>query len=121
MSDLKYVRLFAGPDGESHFEDLDVQFSSSTATPPTPQLGVSEWQLAERIRFVRFPPGWRNEYRAPILLVLSGTVGIQTSDGEVRFFQETDALLAEDTTGKGHTTWNHSDDTAVAAMIQLRD
>jgi hypothetical protein len=28
MTEMKYVRLFAGADGESHFEDVPVEFIS---------------------------------------------------------------------------------------------
>jgi hypothetical protein len=35
MIAVKYVRLFAGPDGESHFEDVPVEFISE---PPQPIL-----------------------------------------------------------------------------------
>ena len=43
MSDMKYVRLFAGPDGESNFEDVAVKFSSE---PPLRFLVLSGCQLS---------------------------------------------------------------------------
>jgi hypothetical protein len=46
---------------------------------------------------------------------------MQTSDGEIRNFQPGGVLLVEDTTGKGHTTWNEGSDAAVAARIQVPD
>jgi len=46
---------------------------------------------------------------------------MQTSDGEIRYFQPGAVLLVEDTTGKGHTTWNEGTSAAVAARIQLPD
>ena len=46
---------------------------------------------------------------------------MQTNDGEIRNFQQGSVLLVEDTTGKGHTTWNEGTTAAVAARIQLPD
>ncbi len=121
MSDLNYARLFAGPDGESHFEDVDVEFISE---PPQPFL-VSAWQSTQRIRFLRFPPGFQGgTHLAPfrqLLICLTGSCAMQTSDSETRYFHPGDVLLVEDTTGKGHTTWNEGGGAAVAARIQVPD
>jgi len=46
---------------------------------------------------------------------------MQTSDSETRYFHPGDVLLVEDTTGKGHTTWNEGGGAAVAARIQVPD
>jgi hypothetical protein len=119
VSDLTYVRLFAGPDGESHFEDVAVEFM---AEPPQPFL-VSAWQSAERVRFLRFTPGFQGgTHLAPFrqfLVCLTGSYAMQTSDREIRYFKPGDVLLVEDTTGKGHTTWNEGTGVAVAARIQV--
>jgi hypothetical protein len=99
---VKYVRVFAGADGESHFEDVDIAYLAS----PSVQ------QQAEAIRFASFPPGWRSEHRASqrhFLIILAGSAGCQTSDGEIRYVYPGDIVLAEDTTGKGHQAWTESD------------
>jgi hypothetical protein len=62
MTDMKYVRLFAGPDGETHFEDVAVEFHSRPATPPVPPSAISDPQSVDRLAFVSFPPGWRSEH-----------------------------------------------------------
>jgi hypothetical protein len=52
---------------------------------------MSEWLLAERVRFQSFPPGWKREGRAPhreYLVYLAGAAAMQASDGEVRHFQK---------------------------------
>jgi hypothetical protein len=119
MSDMKYVRLFAGPDGESHFEDVAVEL---TEDPPTP-FPVSQWRSAERIRFLQYPTDLpRNVHRAParyLHILLIGSWAMQTSDGETRHFNPGDIILVEDTTGKGHTTWATSKEAALLARIQL--
>ena len=121
---ISYVRLYAGPDGESHFEDVTVGFTLRTV-PPVPPLGVSDWQPAERIFFYNFAPGWYGEPhvapRRQFVIVLKGATALQASDGEIRHQQVGDVLLAEDTTGKGHATWNEGDDTTLTAVIALPD
>jgi hypothetical protein len=103
MTDLKYVRLFAGPDGETHFEDVAVEFHSGPSTSPVLPSALSDLVPAEGFRFLSLPPGWRSEHHAPrrqFLVTLAGSPAIQTSDGEIRYFHARDILLAEDTTGK---------------------
>jgi hypothetical protein len=124
MTDTKYVRLFAGRDGETHFEDVVVELHSSAPAPPVLPAALSDSMPAERLHFLSVPPGWRSEHHAPrrhFLVSLSGSVAIRTSDGEIRYFRAGDVLLAEDTTGNGHTSWNDGGDAALAAVIALRD
>jgi len=121
MTAMEYVRLFVGPDGESHFEDVPVEFVSE---PPQPFL-VSPWQSAERVRFMRFPAGFQGgTHLAPyrqLVVCLSGSYRMQTSDGEIRDFQPGSVLLVEDTTGKGHMPSNEGTEAAIAATIQVPD
>jgi hypothetical protein len=84
---------------------------------------MSEWVLAERVRFQSFPPGWKREGGRPpqreYLVYLAGSAAMQASDGEVRHFQKGDVELVEDTTGKGHTSWTDGDDTCLLMTILL--
>ena len=119
MSGMKYVRLFAGPDGESHFQDVAVKFGSE---PPLRFL-VSEWLPAEQARFIKFPPSYHGTAhvapRRQFIVYIAGCCGMQTTDGEIRFFRPGDVLLVEDTIGKGHSSWTEGDDAYLAAAIQL--
>ena len=120
---MKYVRLFAGPDGETHFEDVTVTFNLRDV-PPQPPFSASDAHPVDRFVFVSFPPGWQDEHSAPrrqFIVVLGGVAGLRTSDGELRDFKPGDVFLAEDTTGNGHDSWNDGEDTLLAAVIPLRD
>jgi quercetin dioxygenase-like cupin family protein len=116
---MKYVRLFAGPDGESHFEDVTVEFDSA----PAHRFPVSEWQPVERMRFLSFPPDHEPQmHRAPARLLhilITGSWTMQASDGETRHFKAGDVILVEDTTGKGHLTSITSEGATLVARIQL--
>ncbi len=45
---------------------------------------------------------WHTAPRRQYIVMLSGLVEIQTSDGETRTFGPADIVLVEDTMGKGH-------------------
>jgi hypothetical protein len=98
MTDMKYVRLFAAPDGESPFEDVKVELSSEAARVTQGDMFlVAEWQSVERMRFSRLPPfPFGLAHHAPARLfqiVLAGSWAVQTSDGEIRHFHPGDAIL----------------------------
>jgi quercetin dioxygenase-like cupin family protein len=106
MTGLQYVRLFAGPDGETHFEDVALELAPETPSSGVGQWLASEWQAVEQIRYLHLPPMLRGvAHPAPrrlVHVVLAGTWRLQTSDGESRSFRPGDVVLAEDTTGQGH-------------------
>jgi hypothetical protein len=111
---MRYVRLHPGPDGERHFEDVAIEFhSSSPYLPNLPPYAALAPKLADRVLVISFPPGWRSEHNTlqrQFLVTLAGSAGLWTSDGETRYFHAGDVCLAEDTTGKGHTRWTIGDD-----------
>jgi hypothetical protein len=87
-----YVRLYAGDDGQSHFEELSDPFGPSRASVKDMRLGTSE-------------PGKVFVGNAPFPhydITLSGGMEIEIGDGTVRRFGPGDVMLAEDLTGKGH-------------------
>ena len=85
----KFFRLYTSPDGETHFEDLDL----------------APFEVSE-MRFATSEAGafgdWHNERRRQFVLVHSGEADITASDGEVRHMSPGSTMLAEDLTGKGH-------------------
>jgi quercetin dioxygenase-like cupin family protein len=91
---MKFVRLYSGSDGQSHFEDLDTaQFA--------------KLQPAEGVIFRNVTPDqsseWHNAPHRRFLITLSGSVDVRIGDGTVKTFGPGDVFLAEDFTGKGHT------------------
>lgn len=98
---MKVTRLYTGPDGESHFEDIDI--------PLRDMGGVdrrSELMAATGILFRETGAGYNLDYhRAPrrqFIIMLEGKVEIVVGDGTERQFGPGEILLAEDTTGRGH-------------------
>ena len=122
---MKYVRLYSDEGGDSHFEDVEVEFESADFAPPAPPLDLSSSKPASQFVFVRAPSGWYVDWHtAPkrqFTCCLAGEVKITASDGETRLLLPGDILLIEDTTGKGHKSKVISDEDHYAAVVQLAD
>jgi hypothetical protein len=99
---MKYFRIFTGPDGLSHFEDIDDGTAGTGVPDPK---GVIP---AEGVEFRRAPAGHVMDYhpapRRQFVITLSGQAEIEASDGQVRRVGPGSIMLADDTTGKGHIT-----------------
>jgi len=108
------VRIYTGSDGESHFEDLTLPAPGSNETPLQKATGAT---------FRRQPPGlfmdWHPAPRRQYIITLSGSAEIGLGDGTVRRFGPGDVLLAEDLTGKGHTTRVVGDEPRISMTVQL--
>jgi len=100
---MKIVRLYTGPDKESHFEDIEVALnisgSNMQASALQPAHGVM-FRTASPTHLSSYHPAPRRQY----VITLSGRVEIETGDGTIRSFGPGDVMLAEDTTGRGHIT-----------------
>lgn len=100
---MRYFRIYAGEDGESHFEDVDIILDS--------QSGGSDLSMlypATGVIFRRSPSDqhldWHPAPRRQFVVTLSGEAEVEASDGEVRQIGPGTIMLAEDVTGKGHIT-----------------
>lgn len=92
------IRLYTGDDGQSHIEEIDV-----TTHPELTQL-----HNAKGIVFRAMEPGffsdWHVAPRRQYIITLSGEGEIGLPDGTLYRLGAGDVNLAEDLTGKGHTT-----------------
>ena len=96
------IRLYTGEDGESHFEEITPAFVWDRGVERAPL------EATTGIIFSRHPAGhffdWHNAPRRQYVIILAGQVEFQIGDGSVRRLGAGDVLLAEDLTGRGHTT-----------------
>jgi hypothetical protein len=106
---MRYLRIYAGDDGCSRFEDVELQDSLTHVVDGVPPLRVSGPFACTGITFVEQPKDasdWQ-EHVAPQkqwVIVLLGRAAITTSDGVRREIGLGDVILAEDTTGQGHVS-----------------
>jgi len=57
-----YPRLYADADGESHFEDIEIDLASTDYAPPAPPLDLSSFTPATQIGFMRAEAGWSSDW-----------------------------------------------------------
>jgi len=122
---MKYTRVYADENGESHFEDVEVEFSSVDFAPPAPPLDLSAFAPSTQYGFLRAPAGWLGDWhpapRRQIIFYLAGEIKAEVSDGEVRRFGPGSVTLVEDTTGKGHKSRVVGTTDVLSAVVQLEN
>jgi hypothetical protein len=123
------TRIFTGPDGLSHAEDIELKLNAR---------GVSEMLKATGAEFsVRAPtpganprntaatdpndPGWHTGPARQFVITLSGNSEVEVSGGVHVLAGPGHINLIEDTTGKGHMTRNFGPDDRIALTIPLAD
>jgi quercetin dioxygenase-like cupin family protein len=110
------VRLSAGADGQSHFEDVDVPLE-----PRGDQSAIGELVPGSGILVRRFEPGRSNPWHhAPgryAVFTLVGAVDISIGDGTTRRIGPGD--VAEDLEGQGHTTREVGPGARVSVFVPL--
>ena len=120
---MKFTRIYADEFGESHFEDVEVNFDMVDFAPPAPPLGISQPTPAQRYRYLRGPVGWVGDWHpAPerqLMIYLSGEVEAEASDGEIRRFGPGSVILVEDTVGRGHRSRVLGVSDCLVAVVQL--
>ena len=99
---IRCVRIWTGPDGDSHFEEGSIDLSSGERGDV-----LSGKVAAASISFRETKSGgtfaWHDAPTRQLVLTLAGTLEFQTK-GDRRFtIRPGDVLLAEDTTGTGHS------------------
>ena len=120
---MKYTRLYATEDGESHFEQVEVKLSLTDYAPPAPPLKLSEMHASTQSGFMEAPAGWSSDWHPSsarnLFVVLSGEWEVIASDGETRRFSVGEVVLVDDTSGKGHSSRVISETPSVVVMVEL--
>ena len=121
---MQYTRLYADDAGESHFEDVDVEFEKMDYAPPSPPMALSEMMKATQTGFLLGALDWKGEVWHPVpvrqfMVAVAGQFAATVSDGSTRDFGIGEVMLAEDTQGKGHSTQILGDSDSVVAVIHL--
>lgn len=98
---MKYVHLYAGPDGESHFKDVEVDLSDPGRGSKVSKL-LEATGLVFRSNSADYDLDWHEAPRKQFIVNLTGEVEITASDGEVRRFGPGSIMLADDIGSKGH-------------------
>src|SRR2546430_2049277 len=120
---MRYTRLFSDEQGESHFDEVEIEFANTDYVESAAPLQLSARHAAVDCRFMDAPAGWTSDWHPSsarnLFVVLSGEWEVTASDGERRRFKTGDMLLVDDTTGKGHTSRVVGEEDSVALMIEV--
>jgi hypothetical protein len=112
------VRLYAGDDEQSHFEDAQLSFTDGGDRSESAPLPAGKGILVRRFGTGRSNP-WHHAPGRYAVLTLCGAVDITVGDGSVRRIGVGDILLAEDLTGQGHQTMEVGPEPRLSVFVPL--
>jgi hypothetical protein len=119
-----FLRVYSGADGKSHIEEMKPPFNPFVDTEGAHGDGTP-LEAATGITIRRNPPGYFLDFhcapRRQYTITLAGEVEVGTGDGVVRRFGPGTVLLAEDLTGRGHTTRVVGTETRYSIIVPLAD
>jgi len=114
------TRLYTGADGQSHAEDTDVAWLPSKLRA---ELNESESMNVSAAQFLRLPRGfvWEGHpaSKRQYVIIVSGRGEVDVAGGRTVLLAPGRVLLAEDVTGKGHTTHVGADEDLVMLLVPL--
>jgi hypothetical protein len=123
------TRIFTGPDGLAHAEDIELKLTARGASEmfkasgaefsvrqPTAGASASNTSAASAT-----DPGWHTGPARQFVITLSGNSEVEVSGGVHVLAGPGHINLIEDTTGKGHITRNFGPDDRIALTIPLAD
>ena len=118
------VRVYTGSDDLTHIEKVDLPMEPLVDTEGAYGQGTP-FEDASGITFRESPSGyfldWHNAPRRQYTITLTGEAEITASDGASMRVGPGDILLAEDMTGKGHTTKVVSPGTRFYVVVALEN
>src|SRR5687768_15983399 len=99
---MKIARLYTGTDHASHYEEIEMKCDGNQPMSRTdsPAATSAVFRSAPAGMFLDLHPAPRRQY----LVTLSGSWEIEASNDVKLTFKTGDVMLADDTTGEGHTS-----------------
>ena len=105
---LAYLRLYAGPDGVSHFAVEHFDFVPIGVQGVEAMLAVHRLGDVPGAMLARLKAGatedWHTAPRRQFMVCVQGLVEVTAGDGTVRRIHPGEMVLLEDLTGRGHRT-----------------
>jgi hypothetical protein len=113
------TRLYTGPDGQTHAEEIEMKFTGGGNSEVSPMLPVTGAELHRQPpnTFVDWHPGPRRQY----VITLSGQGEIEVAGGKKIPLGPGQINLIEDTTGKGHITKGVGTEDRITLWLPLAD
>jgi hypothetical protein len=120
---MNITRFISKADGGSRFVQMDLPLP----TTYTDEFG-NDYTLSEAIAstavIAELPPGldqdWHVAPSRQFVIVMTGAIEVQTTEGELRRFAKGDLFMADDREGRGHQT-RVLDGPALLMFLKLSD
>jgi quercetin dioxygenase-like cupin family protein len=113
------TRLYTGPDGQTHAEEVEAKFTAGGNNEVYKLMGITGAELH------RAPAGtvqdWHNAPRRQYVITLSGQGEVEVAGGKKIHLGPGHIDLVEDTTGKGHITRTIGNEDRVTLTLPLSD
>jgi hypothetical protein len=117
---MMVTRLFTGPDGKSHAENIEMNLTQQSA-----DVELSQTVKVSGLQFRRTSPKYALDFhpapRRQYVVTLGGRGEIELEDGTKIPLMPGHILLAEDTTGKGHISRGIGSEDRLSLFIELPD
>ena len=111
------TRLYTGPDGQTHAEEIEAKFSGANDAFRLMALTGGELHRAPAGRV----SDWHNAPRRQYIITLSGRGELEVAGGKKIPVGPGHIELVEDTTGKGHITRVVGSEDRVTVQLPLSD
>jgi len=112
-------RLYTGPDGLTHAEEIEAKFT------PAGEAAVHKLLANAGAELRRAPPGrvldWHTAPRRQYVITLSGHGEVEVAGGKKILLGPGSIDLVEDVTGKGHITRTIGNEDRVTITIPVTD
>ena len=111
---VQIVRVYSGPDGESHFEDLTPnQFSAIVNNIGNGSINLNQ-------RSSPSESDYHNAPRSQYVINLAGIAEFEVADGTTKRLYAGDILVAEDLEGHGHIARSIGDEPRISLAVPLK-
>ncbi len=121
---MKIARIY-DDNGQSRFSDIEISLNPTELVGGVSSRRASTPFSAEQCYFFSTPPhvlGQHVASRRQFVVVLSGELEVEVSNGNNRRFHPGDIVLADDTTGSGHISRVLSDATVLfVPVVEIPD
>ena len=117
---MAFVRIYAGADAKSRFEDLEMPFQPSDLNAPG-AFSITAVSAVFRRQPVGLVQDWHTAPRRQYVITLTGLVEVEAGNGEKRRFGPADVLLADDLIGGGHVTRVIGTEPRVSVLIPIEE
>ena len=98
---FKYTRIYAEPDGNTRFQDVEVPMASELGDQFKSAL-MKATGIIFRITGPGYDLDWHPASRKQFVVTLEGEVDVFAGDGTTRRFGPGDIMLADDLNSRGH-------------------